>query len=159
MWRPPSLGPTRDPSRWLRASQDLGSWLSEPVIKTLGSMEKWSTASLGEINRVSSELFCQKCDILLNPHCVSLSLFLCLSARWVHGFSSGGRASGEKGCRAGQRDNCLLQYHCHSPRPGHPISQQLGGSLLHQHTHGDGLSGTHCILLDYQDLASFASVL
>lgn len=46
----------RDLLRWLRASQGLGSGLWEPVMKTLGSTAKWSTASPAEITRVSADV-------------------------------------------------------------------------------------------------------
>lgn len=157
MWRPLSPEPTRDPSRWLRASQDRGSGLSEPAMKTLGSTAKWSTASLAEITRVSAKFFCRESDVWTNPHYVSLSLFLCPSVRRVHGFSGGGRASGEEGRGAGQRDDGLLQHHRHSTRPGNPVSQQLGGPLLHKHTQADTRS--RHILLNNRVLASFTPVL
>lgn len=85
MWHPLSPDPTRDPSRWLRASQDLESGLSEPVMKTQDSTAKWSTASPEEIPRVSTKIFMLREWHTVKPSlCVSEppSLSLCQMSSW-----------------------------------------------------------------------------
>ena len=87
MWHPLFPKPMKDPSKSLRASQDLGSGPWEPAMKTLGSTAKWSTASPVEITRVSIGLFCWESDLLSNPYasiCVSerVSLSSCQMSSW-----------------------------------------------------------------------------
>lgn len=119
----PSPELMKAPLRWLRASRGPACGLSKPAMKTLVSMEKWSTASLEEIFRVSI-CYCFLQTVYYS-HVEFLKSTFCPTDRWIHDLSCGRRASGEEGRGIGQRGHRFLQHHGHSTRSGKTAPQQF----------------------------------